>query len=481
MKHFGVVLCASLATLALVACAEGDDNKGSGGDTPNCTDLDGDGESAISPACATGKDCNDRDAKINTRATEIPDNQVDENCDNIKAQSPSDCTRTVDADGDGYYKQELQNTANAPRNCKGVDCLDTDRNVYPGGPGGRGEIANNGKDDDCNPATPDEVPDCKDDDKDGWGIQGKNQCPNRLPADFDKFDCNDADDDVYPGATEICDGKDNDCDDTGDGKGVDECLDAQGQPADNMQCGSQRALCLGRLKAPCNENRDCDVEAGYACEGGKCLLFGDNAAERCFDNTDCVTGTCDVQSGKCSTYCDAPATNCGSQNVCGEAIPRLCDEEQRCHDCVDSSELGACSCGLCAGYKCFDGPYFTTIADEDAEAGTGPPLLQVISALSDCFANKGGDATLCTSFNTTGLTQAVSEGQIDDFICDGDHPGIDGAAYDTANDMVGCGLFNIDELEMKAAVSPGEFYLTCAWWDGADVKVDNCEDFPANR
>lgn len=60
--------------------------------------------------------------------------------------------QSCDADGDTHLRPE----------CWGDDCDDSDPEVYPG----HDEIPNNGKDDDCNPDTPDEVPDDDDTDDD---------------------------------------------------------------------------------------------------------------------------------------------------------------------------------------------------------------------------------------------------------------------------------------------------------------------------
>jgi hypothetical protein len=76
--------------------------------------------------------------------------------------------------------------------------------------------------------------------------------------------------------------------------------------------------------------------------------------------------------------------------------------------------------------------------------------------------------------------QAINEAAVNAHVC-GDHDGLNGEALDRAVDLVGCGLFNVDELIMRRAIAPGESYTACAWWDGADVVVGGCLDFPADR
>ena len=130
------------------------------------TDLDNDG-------VQRDQDCNDNDPAVHPGALEIPNNEVDENCDG---------TLAYDRDGDSYL---------APPS--GGDCNDTDPATHPGAT----EILSDGIDQNCDRTVAE--------DRDGDG--------HLVPPNGD--DCNDAAAAVYPGAPEVrgnqvdenCDGK----------------------------------------------------------------------------------------------------------------------------------------------------------------------------------------------------------------------------------------------------------------------------------
>jgi len=155
-------------------------------------------------------DCNDSDPDTHPGAEDLPDDGTDQDCDGLDL---------VDADGDGHPD--------------GVtDCDDNDPETYLDAP----ELPD-GVDNDCDGST-DEGTELADDDGDGscegydLNGDGLDECSgDAVPGDCDDADpalnlsdidqdgldtcsddCDDFDQDVFPGATEVCNGEDDDCD-----------------------------------------------------------------------------------------------------------------------------------------------------------------------------------------------------------------------------------------------------------------------------
>ncbi len=176
---------------------------------PTVLDRDGDG----SPA---GTDCDDFDAMRTPGAEERCDG-VDEDCDGTADDAAVDAlTWLADADGDGFGDDADAIVAcveQPGRVTAGGDCDDADPAVSPG----RVERCD-GVDEDCDGTPDDDALDAPtwfaDTDGDGFGDAGTavTSCdpPDAHVPTGD--DCDDADAALHPGAAEVCDGIDTDCD-----------------------------------------------------------------------------------------------------------------------------------------------------------------------------------------------------------------------------------------------------------------------------
>ncbi len=197
--------------------------------------FDSDGDGAGDPASPVitciprpGIVLNDRDCD-DTWASAAPGNPeicdgIDNDCDGSTDDADPNLlliTRTgwhEDLDGDGFGNPLSGVLACAPpasHVADGSDCDDEDPDAYPGA----AEVCD-GIDNDCDRITDDADPDLvggvevmADDDGDGFGVLGLSAFVCEPPLDLVlEGDCDDEDAASYPGAPEICDKADNDCD-----------------------------------------------------------------------------------------------------------------------------------------------------------------------------------------------------------------------------------------------------------------------------
>ncbi len=191
-------------------------------------DADGDGwgdEEAPVEACdGSGEttwqvgDCDDGDAAVSPNATEIC-NGYDDDCDgDIDSDAVDRETWFFDGDGDGFGSTSLIEECEAPSGYveDDTDCDDSDNVIHPDA-----EELCNGYDDDCDEAVDDDDPSVADAstwyvdvDGDGYGYASISVEACSRPDEFvaDDTDCDDTEEDVNPGATEVCNDIDDDCD-----------------------------------------------------------------------------------------------------------------------------------------------------------------------------------------------------------------------------------------------------------------------------
>lgn len=246
--------------------------------------------------------------------------------------------RTTDADGDGYCDEDCPDAATGSANdcIRGDgDCDDSDESINPGA----NEDCDTGGDDDCNGETNElNAANCepfyRDNDNDGFGT-GTSRCYCEPFGEYtapEPGDCNELDPEVNPGADELCNDFDDDCDiRTNDG--ATECPGrCCGSPASCQEC------CIS---GDCSSHGTCDFDA-YAC-------VCDTGWSDCADSCDCNIGAgqicCD---GECTFGECCDVTDCsGSSTAC---LSNECECEAGYEDCS-----ATCDCNVGAGYYCCGG------------------------------------------------------------------------------------------------------------------------------
>ncbi len=315
-----------LALLFSLACGDDDgSDAGTDGGTDTTTGCTESAECDDGMFCNGVETCDEGACAPGTSPCEMACDEAADRC--------VSCDVAPDMDGDGALSVE----------CGGDDCNDSDPNVFPGNT----EVCDS-DDEDCDPTTFGVR------DMDGDGFDDVLCCN----GDQCGSDCNDMLPSVFAGATEVCNGRDDDCDGTAD-EGV---LIVFFRDRDSDTYGDDDTTVM-----------ECSLPTGFAARGGDCVddpaaeplanQFNPGASEVCdeLDNDcdmridegvscDCTLGVDTTQScgfdptldgvGNCrlgSQMCVAP----GMWTDCVGATPpvdEVCNGDD--DDCDGSSDEG---------------------------------------------------------------------------------------------------------------------------------------------
>jgi hypothetical protein len=367
-------------------------------------DFDGDSFRICTVPGGPASDCNDYDPGTNPGALEICGDGKDNNCNDAVDEPGCVCP---DADGDGFPLALCE--ADPAR----ADCNDADNTIYPGAQ----EVCDDGIDNNCNARV-----DCAD-----TGCALDDGCRACIASDGDgdgystlggicgPIDCNDGDPAINPGAAEICDGKDNNCD------GVLQ------SPTDVDNDGDTYPVCAG----DCNDN-DATIYPGApeGCNGiDNDCVSGVPAIERDFDGDG--VRLCDVPPD-CDDY-DAntfPAHNGNpaATEICADGKDNDCDGTVDEADC----EVGCVPTGPdnnCNG------------VDEDCIGGPddGYVPIPTTCGVGACTGNTG--QLTCVAGSEVDSCDPFGGAAADDPTCDDVDDDCDGAVdEDYVNTPTACGL-----------------------------------------
>jgi hypothetical protein len=321
-------------------------------------DDDGYGNSdATTEACtapdgysAMGGDCDDSDPDVHPGVDEVC-NDFDDDCDGTVDDDPVDgLTWYIDYDGDDYGSTRFTREAcTAPDGfvANADDCDDTRRDVHPEAP----ELCD-GYDNDCDAVIDGETAVgasmwYTDADGDGYGSSsGPSTIACDAPAgtSHDASDCDDTRATVYPGADEICDGYDNDCNGIADEEtAVDALTWYRDVDGDGYGVSDDSAPSCSEPEGFALYSGDCEPTIGEINPG---------AAELCNEIDDDCDGEIDEEATDLSTYyIDYDSDGFGASGYTAEACTApdgYTADDTDCDDLRDTVYPGATE--WCDGY-----------------------------------------------------------------------------------------------------------------------------------
>ncbi len=459
----------------------------------NCfLDSDGDGYGSSTKvscsqpnAVSNGGDCNDNDDDIYPGANELCD-FIDNDCDGSVDDGLSKQKYYRDSDGDSYgnpYSYKWACMAPSGYVDNNDDCNDGSSAIHPGA----SEICDD-TDNDCDGSVDEgfsKTTYYRDYDSDGYGNPSNTWTTCKSPTTgwvTDNSDCHDSNSSINPGAAEICDGKDNNCDGITDEGCV---MYTYYRDSDNDGYGNSSNSTTTYLEAPpsgyVTDNTDCndgdsDIHPGATdvCENGideDCS----GSDEPCGVGDDCDCGWewhKKQQVWRCNGKYDCEGTCRENWWIKKNLGKGACDEELNCE--AFNWDGGTCE----VGFDCY--------ADLDGD-GFGDPDGATMNGTCDSgYADNNQDCDDTNSDIHPGASEACDgiDNDCNELIDDGlttstYYQDLDGDGYgNPSNSMVGCMApanyvsDNTDCNDTNADVNPGA-YDVCE--NGVDENCDGTD------
>jgi hypothetical protein len=300
---------------------------------------------------ANNADCNDTTSAIRPGAPELCDG-TDNNCN---GQTDESVTSTF------YPDQDLDTYGGATGGVQGcsapagyaannTDCNDSDSRIHPGVT----EVCDT-RDNNCNGQIDEGLAKTfyRDQDLDFYGNPAVTTQACRAPAGYvaTNTDCDDTRVTVFPGASEICNGLDDNCngqndegltgtfyrDADGDSFGnpaasvTAECNPPTGYVANNTDCNDTNgAIRPGALEACNGLDDDCDAQID---EGVKKTFYRDQDSDG-YGTSSTTTQACSAPSG----YVTSPADCNDTDNTIRPGVVEVCDnKDNNCNGSVDDN------------------------------------------------------------------------------------------------------------------------------------------------
>jgi hypothetical protein len=266
-------------------------------------------------------------------------------------------------------------------------------------------------------------------------------------------DCDDANAERNPGATEICDGDDEDCDDTSfggdaDGDGYTSSACCNGATNCGDDCDDALNTVNPGAAEQCNGGRDDDCDGLADSADGVCVPCGAGYTgfdRDCTDVDECATaGFCGTGAASCTNEPGTFRCACAAGYATAAATGALCENIDECATATNPCGAGTCTdnagsytCTCQSGYRLESVPAFTCVDVDECATGT-----------DTC-----DDAPASTCTNTPGgFTCACPPGHV------GDGRGVEGC-----RDIDECATNadDCDDAPDACVNTPGGFTCTC--------------------